>query len=247
MKDSEHIEEEFIYGYHPVLEAIKQNKPIQKIILQSGDFDEHTKAIWKDLKGTEYIVQRWPKFKLDRLAKGKTHQGIFAVMSPVAFSSLEEVLVQVNEQEKVAKFLWLDGVSDVRNLGAIIRSAACFDINGLIIPAKSGAMLNSEVVKSSAGGIYHVPLIQAKSVPNTLKILSEQSIEVVSITEKATEHVESAATDQPVCLVLGDESKGISREILDFSDHKFRINMGEKLGSLNVSVAAGIVLHQWFK
>ncbi|MBI1183038.1 23S rRNA (guanosine(2251)-2'-O)-methyltransferase RlmB [bacterium] len=239
-------EELLVYGYHPVAEAISTGKPIHKIILQSGDFNEHTKKLWFELKGTDYIVQRWPKFKLDKLTKGN-HQGIIAFISPVEFAQLSHVVASVFEQGETPVLCWLDGVSDVRNLGAIMRSAACFGVHAVILPAKAGAILSADVVKSSAGAIYHVPLILSKSTQQTLQELSQLGVHIAAITEKAVEDIEQNQAENPTCLVLGDEGKGISREILEFADAQYKIPMKGGVASLNVSVAAGLVFYEWFR
>lgn len=235
-----------VYGYHPVLEAIKQGRPIHKVILPTGDFTEHAKKIWFDLKGTDVLIQRWPLQKIDKVAKGN-HQGILAFISPVAFDTLEQLTSRVTANGEVPALCWLDGVSDVRNLGAIMRSAACFGMHGIILPAKSGATLNADVIKSSAGAIYHIPLVLSKSTSSTLSELANLGIFVVAVSEKADENIEEVEKDNPTCLVLGDEGRGVSREIVEFADHHFKIPMKGDVASLNVSVAAGVTFYEWFK
>lgn len=235
-----------VYGYHPVLEAIKQGRPIHKVILPTGDFTEHAKKIWFDLKGTDVLIQRWPLQKIDKVAKGN-HQGILAYISPVAFDSLDKLVARVQENGEVPAICWLDGVSDVRNLGAIMRSAACFGMHGIILPAKSGATLTADVIKSSAGAIYHIPLILSKSTPATLSDLANLGVFVVAVSEKAENTIEDVEMENPTCLVLGDEGRGVSREIIEFADGHFKIPMKGDVASLNVSVAAGVTFYEWFK
>lgn len=234
-----------IYGYHPVKEAIAQGKPVHKVILQSGEFDEHTKKMWFDLKGSEVIVQRWPKFKLDKLTKGN-HQGIVAFVSPVEFASLSNVVAGAFDKGETPLLCWLDGVTDIRNVGAIMRSAACFGVHGIVLPSKSGATMTADVVKSSAGAIYHIPLIISKSTPATLSELAELGLYVSVISEKAETDIADIDTKTPTCLVLGDEGKGVNREIRDFADNQFKISMLGGVSSLNVSVAAGVMFYEWY-
>ncbi len=239
-------EEFLIYGYHPVSEAIAQGKSIQKVILQSGDFDEHSKKMWHDLKGSGINIQRWPRQKLDKLVKGN-HQGIVAFVSPVEFADLSNVVANVFDKGEVPLLCWLDGVTDVRNVGAIMRSAACFGVHGIILPSKSGATLTADVVKSSAGAIYHIPLIQSKSTPETLKELADLGVFVTVIHEKTETDISEADISNPTCLIMGDEGKGVSREVTDFADAEYKTPMLGGVASLNVSVAAGVVFYEWFK
>lgn len=239
-------DELLVYGYHPVIEAIRQNKPIHKVVLQSGDFNEQTKKLWFDLKDTDILIQRWPKPKIDRMVKGN-HQGILAFVSPVEFAELNTLIQGVLDKGEVPTLCWLDGVSDVRNLGAIMRSAACFGVHGVILPSKSGATLTADVVRSSAGAIYHIPLVRSKNTQQTLKELSQKGLYIMALTEKGETPLDKADKANPTCLVMGDEGDGISRDILDFADGQFKIPMQGKVASLNVSVAAGVVFYEWSK
>lgn len=239
-------EEFFIYGYHPVSEAIAQGKSIQKVILQSGEFEEHSKKMWHDLKGSGINIQRWPRQKLDRLVKGN-HQGIVAFVSPVEFAELSNVVANAFDKGETPLLCWLDGVTDVRNVGAIMRSAACFGVHGIVLPVKSGATLTADVVKSSAGAIYHIPLIQSRSTAETLKELAELGVFVTVIHEKTEADIANADISNPTCLIMGDEGQGVSKEIADYADTGFKIPMLGGVSSLNVSVAAGIAFYEWFK
>ncbi|MFY0672217.1 MAG: 23S rRNA (guanosine(2251)-2'-O)-methyltransferase RlmB [Bacteroidia bacterium] len=244
---NEPAQEEFlIYGYHPVSEAIAKGKSIQKVILQSGEFEEHSKKMWHDLKGSGINIQRWPRQKLDRLVKGN-HQGIVAFVSPVAFAELSNVVANAFDKGETPLLCWLDGVTDVRNVGAIMRSAAGFGVHGIILPSKSGATLTADVVKSSAGAIYHIPLIQSKTTSDTLKELGELGVFVTVIHEKTETEIADADMSNPTCLIMGDEGKGVSKEISDFADVEYKIPMKGEVASLNVSVAAGVVFYEWFK
>ncbi|MGB0431627.1 MAG: 23S rRNA (guanosine(2251)-2'-O)-methyltransferase RlmB [Bacteroidia bacterium] len=246
MQKEPNQEEFLVYGYHPVSEAIAQGKSIQKVILQSGEFDEHSKKMWHDLKGTDINIQRWPRQKLDRLVKGN-HQGIVAFVSPVEFAELGNVVANAFEKGETPLLCWLDGVTDVRNVGAIMRSATCFCVHGIILPSKSGATLTADVVKSSAGAIYHIPLIQSKTTAETLKELADLGVFITVIHEKTETNIADADFDNPTCLIMGDEGKGVSLEISDYADAEYKIPMLGGVSSLNVSVAAGVVFYEWFK
>lgn len=240
-------DELIIFGYHSVMEAVAQQKPIQKVIIQNGDFNDHTRELWYQLKGGEIFIQRWPKEKIEKLVRGQNHQGIIAFISPVPFTELDDLVAQIYENGEVPKIAWLDGVTDVRNLGAIIRSAVGFGIHGLILPVKSGANLSGEVVKTSVGAIYQMPLIQSMHVQATIDNIKELGLSLVAISEKTEDAIAKLDNEEPICLVLGDEGKGIKREVMQQVDAHFSIPMQGELASLNVSVAAGIAFYELSK
>jgi 23S rRNA (guanosine2251-2'-O)-methyltransferase len=232
-----------IYGFHPVHEALQKGKPIHKVVIQSGEFSEHGKKLWALLKGKEVEILRWPKFKIDKVTKGN-HQGILAYVSPVAFVELHATIDSIVASGEIPLLCWVDGVSNVRNLGAIIRSASCFGVHAILLPAKSGAMLNSDCIKASAGAIYHMPLVKLSNHHQALSDLAAKEVFIVALTEKASEPINHLPTQRATCLVVGDEGMGISREILDFADGQFRIPITGGTDSLNVSVAAGIAFYE---
>lgn len=232
-----------IYGFHPVHEALQKGKPLHKVVIQSGEFSEHGKKLWALLKGKEVEILRWPKFKIDKVVRGN-HQGILAYISPVPFVELNHTIEAIQARGESPLLCWVDGVSNVRNLGAIIRSASCFGVHAILLPAKSGAMLNSDCVKASAGAIYHMPLVKLSNHHQALSDLAAKGVFIVALTEKAEQPLSILPALSPTCLVVGDEGMGISREILDFADGQYRIPITGGTDSLNVSVAAGIAFYE---
>lgn len=236
-----------IYGWHPVFEALDEGKIFQTIWIESGEFSEQGHELWARLKGTDIPIKRVPKMKLDRLVKKGTHQGVVAFISPVEFVEPEEIVQRLYEEGQVPRLCFLDGVTDVRNLGAIARSAACFGIHGLILPVKHSGQVNAEVVKSSAGGIFKIALSRVKDVLATLENLKNAGLQLICLSEKAEESVDEMDFSAPCVLVFGAEGKGIRSEILEMADAHVGIDMTTAIDSLNVSVSAGIVFHQIFK
>lgn len=244
MKARKENDELLVFGIHSVMEAVEQKKPIHKIIIQSGDFNEHTRQVWYDLKDSGIIIQRWPKEKIDKLTR-QNHQGIAAFISPVDFTDLDDLLSMIYEKGEMPRLAWLDGVSDNRNLGAIIRSALCFGVHGIILPAKSGAVLSGTVVKTSAGAIYQMPMVLSRNLMDTVNILKGSGLSLAALTERGDAHVQSLSPEKPTCMIIGDEGKGIRRELLHEVEEHYKIDMKAEFDSLNVSVAAAIGFYEW--
>lgn len=233
-----------IYGWHPVNEALDEGKIIQSIFIQSGSFTDEGHALWARLKETAIPVKRVPKMKLDRMANRGNHQGVIAFVSPVEFVDPLEVVQSAYEQGKVPVIALLDGVTDVRNLGAIARSAACFGVDGLVFPIKHSGSINAEAVKSSAGGIFKIALSRVKDVLFTVQQLQQMGLQVLCLSEKAEKVFTKCDLSRPTLLVFGAEGQGIRQELLDLADDQGKIAMQDSLQSLNVSVSAGIVFHE---
>lgn len=245
MKDGK-LKDTLIYGWHPVFEAVEEGKPIQKVFIQSGPFSDQAHELWSRLKGTGIPVARLPKVKLDKMANGN-HQGVAAFISPVEFMPFNELLTKAYEAGKSPFFSLLDGVTDVRNIGAIARSALAFDLDGLILPSKHTALLNADAIKSSAGALLRLPLCRSTNVIESLEEAKASGLQIICVSEKAEEEAAGLDVHQPMLCVLGAEGQGIREDILELADRHVRIGMSEAIDSLNVSVAAGIVYHSLYK
>jgi 23S rRNA (guanosine2251-2'-O)-methyltransferase len=232
-----------IFGWHPVAEAVQSGKDIQRVMIQRDERGERTAELLRDLALRQIPVQRVPLEKLDRVTR-KNHQGIIAWLSPIAYQPLEELVVRAWEQGKPPVFVALDGVTDVRNLGAIARSAECFGATGLILPAQGVAPIHEDAIKTSSGALLRLPVARVPQLAAALKYLATSGIQVIGVTEKGARPMNQEAFQSPVCLVLGDEGTGISTEVLAQCDLRLAIPMSGATGSLNVSVAAGIALYQ---
>ncbi|MBO4558184.1 MAG: 23S rRNA (guanosine(2251)-2'-O)-methyltransferase RlmB [Bacteroidales bacterium] len=232
-----------LYGIHPVTDAIKSGRKIEKVILKQGFDGPQARALTALLK--EYdIPYTWvPVQKLDQLAKG-AHQGVVAYISQIDYVSFEEMVENALAHKAAPLFVLLDGVSDVRNLGAVARTAECAGFDGIIIPAKGGAPINADAVKASAGALLRVPVAKVSNLKIPIFYMLESGFQVVAATEKGADYIYDINLKKPTAIVMGSEGKGISSSVLDICDIQARIPMTGETGSLNVSVAAAIFMYE---
>jgi 23S rRNA (guanosine2251-2'-O)-methyltransferase len=232
-----------IYGIRAVLEAIGAEQPINKIFLQKGLkgelFKELEMTIRKNGISTSYV----PIEKLNRLTRNN-HQGAVAQISPVKFHVFETLVENILAQEEKPFFLLLDQVSDVRNFGAIIRTAECCGVHGIIVPKNGAAPITDDTVKTSAGAAFTVPIAKVDHLKDALFYLQSSNIQVVAATEKTEDEIYAVDFDQPTAIIMGSEDKGISPSILSMVDHKAKLPLLGNIGSLNVSVACGVFLYE---
>ena len=235
-------EENIVYGLRPVIEAIETDKQIEKIYVKKGA-EGQLMADLKDLCYRSRIrYQEVPVEKLNRLTR-LNHQGVVAQIAPIEYVELTDILERVPEDEK-ALIVVFDEVTDVRNFGAIARSAECAGAHGLITPLKNSAPVNGEAIRSSAGALTRIPVHRAGSIRNTLKTLAQQGMQIVAATEKADTLLFDADLTGPTVIVMGNEESGISKEVLKLCTCKAAIPMVGRIESLNVSAAAAIMLFE---
>ncbi len=238
-----HSEKEFIFGMHPVMEAIKGGRQIDRLLVKQGLRGESYHELMKVVNEYSIPWQVVPLEKLDYITR-KNHQGVIAWLSVIEFQDIENILPKIFEDGKDPLLILLDGVTDVRNFGAIVRSAACFGADAVIIPEKNSARITGDAVKSSAGALNTFPICRVKSITKCLSYLRESGVRAIAATEKADDITSTTDFRGPVVVILGSENKGISRELLDLSDTTVSIPMQGGVGSLNVSVSAGIMLYE---
>ncbi|MCB0791074.1 MAG: 23S rRNA (guanosine(2251)-2'-O)-methyltransferase RlmB [Flavobacteriales bacterium] len=227
---------------HPVLEALSAGRHIERVLIRREGGGEPLRAIRQAAQHAHVPVVRVPMEKLDRLVRGE-HQGVAAYVSPLPEQDLDEVISGVYARGVAPFLLVLDGVTDVRNVGAIARSAECLGAHAMVIPTSGSARLGPDAVKSSSGALLRVPVCRIRSLAHALHRLHDHGLQIVALTEKGAEDLPGIDLSGPLCLVLGGEEQGISDAVLRLADHLARIPMSGKLGSLNVSVAAGIALY----
>lgn len=232
-----------IIGIRPLIEAIHAGKEIDKILVQQGLKGElfgELKSLLAEHKFPQQIV---PVEKLNRITRSN-HQGIIAFVSPIAYGNLENLIAQVFESGETPLFLLLDGITDVRNLGSICRSAECLGAQAIIVPEKGSAQINEEAIKTSAGAIYNIPICRVKNIAETLQLLQQSGIQIVGCTEKTNVMIDEIDMSIPCCIVMGAEDTGLSDIVLRKADHLSLIPMKGITTSLNVAVSAGIILHE---
>lgn len=238
-----HTKGEMIYGTRAVIEAIRGGKEIEKIMIQSGLSNDLIKELIALARNYGVPYTFVPQERLKRVS-AKNHQGVICVLSSVVYASLDNLIDAAWREAREPFLLILDRVTDVRNFGAIARTAECAGVDGLVIAEKGNAPITADAMKTSAGALNHLPVCREKDLVKTLKFLRENGIRVVACTEKAPREIYEAAVDGPVALLFGSEEDGISEALLRHVDERVSIPMAGKIGSLNVSVAAGIALYE---
>ncbi|MDX2279020.1 MAG: 23S rRNA (guanosine(2251)-2'-O)-methyltransferase RlmB [Saprospiraceae bacterium] len=233
-----------IYGHHPVVEAIRAGKAVEKLFFQQGVRGELEKEIRHLAKEYNIPLQVVPKEKLNKLAGGN-HQGVAAYLALVDFQSIEDILPLVFEQGQIPLLLMLDSVSDVRNFGAICRSAECMGVHAIIVPQAGSAPANEDAMKSSAGALARVRICRVRSLFSTLEWLQQAGIQIVAtaLTAQAYPTYEVDFT-LPTAILMGSEGVGVHPKLIKMSDQVVKIPQATDFDSLNVSVAAGILLYE---
>lgn len=232
-----------IYGTRAVIEAISAGKVIEKIMIQSGQNNDLIKELLHTAREHNVPVSFVPQEKLKRLST-KNHQGVICILSAVTFASLENVIHQAFTEGRDPFLLLLDRITDVRNFGAIVRTAECAGIDAIVVGEKGSAPITGDAMKTSAGALNHVPICREKDLKKVLQLLRESGIRVVACTEKANEDLYNIALTGPIALIMGSEEDGISDALLRDADDLARIPMRGKISSLNVSVAAGVAVYE---
>lgn len=234
--------DELICGIHPVTEALRSGLHVEKLLVRRDAGGKGMQELKQLAREQGVPWQPVPTEKLDRLTSTE-HQGVVAFISQVAKQDLSGVIAQAYEQGEDPLIVALDGVTDVRNVGAIARSAECFGAHGLLVPKSGTARLGSDAVKSSAGALLRKPVCRVDDLGMALERAREHGLRIIAVTEKAELPIESSDLAGPVVLVMGAEDTGISPLILRKADALVRIRMAGQIGSLNVSVATGIALY----
>ncbi|MGO3706800.1 MAG: 23S rRNA (guanosine(2251)-2'-O)-methyltransferase RlmB [Mesonia hippocampi] len=231
------------YGIHATLEALKSEQEIDKIFIQKELKSQPIKDIEHLAKKANIPVSYVPIQKLNRLTK-ENHQGVVANISPIKFISIETLLETSFQNKENPVFIVLDELTDVRNVGAIIRTAECTGVSGIIIPKQGGAAINAQTIKTSAGAIFNMPVCKVDHIKDALFYLQSYQVETLAATEKTENTVYDIDLKKPLAIIMGSEGKGVSKTILSMADHKAKLPMLGEISSLNVSVACGVFLYE---
>ena len=236
--------EHLIFGIYPILEAIKSETVIDKLFVQKDLSSDKIDNIVALLEKENVSINYVPAEKLYRLTKAN-HQGIVAVSSPIVFHSLEELVEQSQNSETApALFIVLDQISDVRNFGAILRTAECTGVNGVIIQKKGGAPVSGDTIKTSAGAIFKIPICKVDHIKDAIFYLQGSGIKTLAATEKTNKSLYEAKLDVPLAIIMGSEGKGVSKSVLSLVDEHAALPLLGEINSLNVSVACGAFLYE---
>ena len=231
-----------IYGIRAVIEAINSSKDIDKVFIQTGLKGKLIGQLESLIRKNKINFSYVPTQKLDRLSK-KNHQGVIARIAPIKFYTIDS-FSEVLKKSKNPFILILDQISDVRNFGAIIRTAEISGVDGIIIQNSSSAPVNSDTIKTSAGAIFNIPICKVNHIKDAIYHLQSMNISIISASEKSEKNIYDVDLKVPLAIIMGSEQKGINKSVINLSNESVKLPMYGKIESLNVSVACGIFLYE---
>ena len=231
-----------IYGIRAVIEAINSSKDIDKVFIQTGLKGKLIGQLESLIRKNKINFSYVPTQKLDRLSK-KNHQGVVARIAPIKFYTIDS-FSEVIEKSKNPFILILDQINDVRNFGAIIRTAEISGVDGIIIQNSSSAPVNSDTIKTSAGAIFNIPICKVNHIKDAIYHLQSMNISIISASEKSEKNIYDLDLKGPLAIIMGSEQKGINKSVINLSNESVKLPMYGKIESLNVSVACGIFLYE---
>ena len=234
---------QYLFGIHPVMEALRAGKKFDKVLLRQGMDNPQFRELMDLLRKNSVQFQFVPAEKLNRTVRG-AHQGVVAYISRIDYVPYETMIDTALATDPAPVRVILDGVSDVRNLGAIARTLECAGGCGIIVPAKGGAAINADAVKASAGALMRLPVSKVPNLKLAAYYLKQSGFRIIAVTEKVSRLIYETDMTGPCAFVMGSEGKGISQGMLDLADEKAAIPMSGEISSLNVSVATSVVLYE---
>ena len=234
---------DFIYGTRAVIESIEAGKEVDKILLQKDLKNELILELMSLAKTHSVPVQKVPVEKLNRLTK-KNHQGVVAYLSSVVYASLDNVISEAYSKGETPLLIILDRVTDVRNIGAIARTAECAGAHAIVVPSRGTAQLGADAMKTSAGALNHIAVCRVENLKTTIKEIQANGISVIACSEKAEKLVYEADLTAPTAIMMGSEEDGISPEYMKLADGHVKLPINGQIESLNVSVASGVIIYE---
>jgi 23S rRNA (guanosine2251-2'-O)-methyltransferase len=236
-------EKNYIFGIRAIIEAVEAGKTIDKLFIQKGLHNDLFAELWKLVREKRINYKHVPLEKINRLTR-KNHQGVFAFISPIDFHNIEDVIPKLYEEGKNPLVLVLDRITDVRNFGAIARTAECAGVNTILIPEQNAAAINADAIKTSAGALHKVTVCRTWNLKLALQFMKESGIQLIGCTEKTQDNMYKPDYTTPTAIIIGSEEDGVSPEFLKMCDSRAKIPMNGKIASLNVSVATGVILYE---
>ena len=236
-------DENMIYGLRAVIEALEAGRDLEKVFVQKNLQGDLSKELWTALKGTYTPVSKVPQERLHKFTR-KNHQGVVAFLSPVKYFTVENLVQKLYEEGRAPLIVVLDGLTDVRNFGAIARTAECMGADGMVIPTRDSVQVNADAVKTSAGALNSIPVCRTADLVSSIAYLKASGLSAIGCTEKAVKTLGEVDFTGPVAVIMGSEEKGMSEEALKACDVLAKINLFGKIQSLNVSVAAAMTLYE---
>ena len=236
-------EKNYIFGIRAIIEAVEAGKTIDKLFIQKGLHNDLFAELWKLVREKRINYKHVPLEKINRLTR-KNHQGVFAFISPIDFHNIEDVIPKLYEEGKNPLILVLDRITDVRNFGAIARTAECAGVDTILIPEQNSAAINGDAIKTSAGALHKVTVCRTWNLKLALQFMKDSGIQLIGCTEKTQDTMYKPDYTSPSAIIMGSEEDGVSPEFLKMCDARAKIPMNGKIASLNVSVATGVVLYE---
>jgi len=246
LRDFDHImqkESDCIFGLRPVIEAIKAGKQIDRLLVRQGLQGALYRELMNEVRLHNIVYQIVPVERIELVTR-KNHQGVLAWLSVIEYQYIANLLPMIFEKGEDPLIIALDGISDVRNFGAIVRTAECLGAHAVVIPEKGSARITSDAVKTSAGALHTLPVCREKSIVRATEFLKESGLKVICAVERSGNTISKTNLTGPILLIVGSEDKGINRELAVLADNTVSIPMTGAIGSLNVSVAAGILIYE---
>lgn len=237
---------EMIFGVRAVIEAIQAGKEIDKILVKRDLQSDLSKELFEALKGRFIVVQRVPVERINRITR-KNHQGVVAFISPIAYQQLGSIVPFLYEEGKTPLVVMLDGITDVRNFGAIARTCECAGADAIIIATKGSVSVNADAVKTSAGALLTLPVCREANLTEAANYLKQSGYHLIAATERGDRLYSEADFTVPTCIIMGAEDTGVAPERLALCDELVKIPMYGKIESLNVSVASGVMIYEAIK
>ena len=234
---------DYIFGIRAVIEAIESGKSIDKVLVRRDLGGDLARELAGVLRQYGILSQRVPADRLNRITM-KNHQGVIALVSPVTYHRLDNLLPSLYEEGRNPFIIALDGLTDTRNFGAIGRTADCSGVDGIVIPERNSVSVTPDAVKTSAGGLFYVPVCRERDIVTAVRLLRDSGVKVVGATEKGAVNYTDIDYTGPVAVVMCSEDTGISDDVLRLCDELAAIPMLGNIGSLNVSVAAGVLMYE---
>ena len=234
---------DIIYGLRTVIEALRSGQHLERIFIQKNLTGDLYKELMLALHQSDTPISKVPIERINKFTK-KNHQGVVALISPIQYHTLEHIVPQLFEEGKNPLLLILDEITDVRNFGAIARTAECLGVNGLVIPVKGGAQVNEDAVKTSAGAFNYLPVCRERSLIEAATYLQESGFNIIACSEKTDNVLADINFTLPTAIIMGSEENGISPQLMELANDIAKVEMHGKIASLNVSVAAGMILYE---
>lgn len=244
MEENKNNSKQFeLFGIRAVLEAINSDKEIDKVLIKRGSENPLHIEIEEVCKKRRITVQFVPQEKLQRMTK-VNHQGVAALLSPIEYADIMDVYDRITDEGRIPLIVVLDSVTDIRNFGAIARTAECAGVDALVVSLKNSAPVNADAIKTSAGALTTIPVCRVGSIRNCLKFLQQSEVQIVAASEKSTKSLYDADFTRPTVIVMGSEDKGISKEVMKMCDQRLSIPLKGRIESLNVGAAAAVMLYE---